>query len=84
MTTTIKDPTSYTERLMAFNLSRPRHWPRLQLGLVRKTNATTTANQPSWGWYEVFPLGDVVAHWGEFDPLSKSDVSEWNKKASEL
>ena len=58
-----------------------------KLRLERKKNRHPTTNGYSWGWYEIFPIGQVVGYWNKEtnkDDLRDVDISAWNIEAEQL
>lgn len=79
----LKQPSEYMpalERLRKCN----RYAKNWTMRLETKTNKHPSLDGRPWGWYEIFPLGIMVGHWGAGDDLKGVDIKAWNMEAERI
>ena len=84
MTLSLKQPSEYMPWLEAARKTNryARNWV---LRLERHTNRHPECSGRPWGWWEVWPNGIEVGHWGSSgDGLKGVDVEAWNAEAKRI
>lgn len=80
----VEPPSHFMPQLEALR-QRNEHAKDWTLRLERKTNRHPETCGHPWGWYEVFPLGQVIGHWGsDCDDLKGCDIKQWNEEADRI
>lgn len=80
----LKPPEEYLPYLLQLRKSNPyaKNWV---IRLEKHTNKHPECSGYPWGWYEVFPNGAVVGHWGSSkDDLKNVDIDAWNEEAKRI